>query len=155
MTRVFETADDLDSAVGEHLGYSDWQTIDQRRIDAFAAVSGDHQWIHVDAERAARGPFGTTVAHGYLTLSMVPVLVGSLVEYAGWGEKINYGSDKVRFPGPVPVGSRVRAGAELLAVSRLPSGVQVSMRVTMQVEGPHHEVEDKPALVAETLTLLV
>ncbi|MDQ3484972.1 MAG: MaoC family dehydratase [Actinomycetota bacterium] len=154
MTRVFNSAAELSAAVGEHLGHSDWVLVDQARIDAFAGATGDQQWIHVDPERAATGPFGTTVAHGYLTLALVPVLVGSLVEYAGWSVKVNYGSNKVRFPMPVPVDSRVRAGVEVAAVAPVPAGLQVAMRVTVDVEGPDGVRLDKPALVAETLTLL-
>jgi acyl dehydratase len=152
--RVFSDADQLTAAVGEHLGHSDWVEIDQVRIDAFADATGDRQWIHVDPERAAAGPFGATVAHGYLTLSLVPVLVGSLVAYAGWPVKINYGSNKVRFPMPVPVDSAVRAGVEVAAVTEVPAGVQVAMKVTVEIRTPSGEVAGKPALVAETLTLL-
>ena len=152
--RVFSDADELEAAVGEHLGHSDWVLVDQARIDAFADATGDHQWIHVDPERAASGPFGSTVAHGYLTLSLVPVLVSSLVEYAGWQVKINYGSDKVRFPKPVPVDSSVRAGVEVAAVTRVSSGLQVAMRVTVEIRRPDGQIAEKPALVAETLTLL-
>jgi len=154
MPRTFATLDQLTAAVGEHLGHSDWVLVDQARIDAFAEATGDHQWIHVDPERAAAGPFGTTIAHGYLTLALVPVLVGSLVDYAGWRAKINYGSNKVRFPRPVPVDSRVRAGVEVAAVTPVEAGLQVAMRVTVVIEGPDGVRLDKPALVAETLTLL-
>lgn len=154
MTRVFTTYDELAGAVGKHLGYSDWVTIDQQRIDTFADATGDHQWIHVDPVRAAQGPFGATVAHGYLTLSLVPALVASLVEYAGWSVKINYGSNKVRFPQPVLVDSRARAGVEIAAVSAVPAGTQVTIRVTVEIEDRHGERQAKPALVAEVLTLL-
>jgi acyl dehydratase len=154
MTRVFNSAAELSAAVGDHLGHSDWVLVDQARIDAFAGATGDQQWIHVDPERAATGPFGTTVAHGYLTLALVPVLVGSLVDYSGWSVKVNYGSNKVRFPMPVPVDSRVRAGVEVAAVAPVPAGLQVAMRVTVDIEGPDGVRLDKPALVAETLTLL-
>ncbi|MEJ7775377.1 MAG: MaoC family dehydratase [Nocardioidaceae bacterium] len=154
MTRVFNSAAELSAAVGEHLGHSDWVLVDQARIDAFAGATSDQQWIHVDPERAATGPFGTTVAHGYLTLALVPVLVGSLVDYSGWSVKVNYGSNKVRFPMPVPVDSRVRAGVEVAAVAPVPAGLQVAMRVTVDIEGPDGVRLDKPALVAETLTLL-
>ncbi len=154
MPRTFTTYDELTAAVGEHLGHSDWVLVDQARIDAFAGATGDDQWIHVDPRRAASGPFGTTVAHGYLTLALVPVLVGSLVDYAGWTVKINYGSNKVRFPMPVPVDSRVRAAVEVAAVTRVPGGLQVAMRVTVDIEGLDGVRLDKPALVAETLTLL-
>ena len=154
MTRAFTTYDELASAVGEHLGYSDWVTIDQQRIDTFAEATDDRQWIHVDPVRAAKGPFGATVAHGYLTLSLVPGLVASLVEYAGWSVKINYGSNKVRFPQPVLVDSRVRAGVELTSVTAVPAGIQVAVRLTIEIEDRYGERAAKPALVAEVLTLL-
>ncbi|MGH3507880.1 MAG: MaoC family dehydratase [Nocardioidaceae bacterium] len=154
MTRVFTTLQQLSAAVGEHLGTSDWVLVDQQRIDTFAAATGDHQWIHVDAERAASGPYGRTIAHGYLTLSLLPVMVSSVVTYDGWGAKLNYGSDKVRFPQPVPVGSRVRARVELASVREVAAGVQVGLRSTVEVEGPGGAMLSKPALVAETLTLL-
>jgi acyl dehydratase len=150
MTHVYNGLDDLEAAVGTHLGYGEWLTIDQARIDAFADASDDHQWIHVDPQRAGSGPFGSTIAHGYLTLSLVPRLLGDLVDYAGWPVKINYGSDRVRFPSPVPVGSRVRAGAEIVAVRQVAAGVQVTVGVTVDIDGL-----PKPALVAEVLTLLV
>ena len=154
MPRVFTTLEQLSAAVGEHLGTSDWVLIDQSRIDTFAAATGDHQWIHVDAERAASGPYGRTIAHGYLTLSLLPVMVSSVVAYDGWGAKLNYGSDKVRFPQPVPVGSRVRASVELASVREVAAGVQVGLRSTVEVEGPDGVMLPKPALVAQTLTLL-
>jgi acyl dehydratase len=150
MTHVYRGLDDLEAAVGTHLGYGEWLTIDQSRIDAFADASDDHQWIHVDPQRAGSGPFGSTIAHGYLTLSLVPRLLGDLVDYSGWPVKINYGSDRVRFPSPVPVGSRVRAGAELVAVRQVAAGVQVTVGVTVEIDGL-----PKPALVAEVLTLLI
>ncbi|MGA9346851.1 MAG: MaoC family dehydratase [Nocardioidaceae bacterium] len=152
--RVFRTTEELTAAVGEHLGHSDWVLVDQARIDAFADATGDHQWIHVDPARAASGPFSSTVAHGYLTLALVPALVATLVDYAGWSVKINYGSNKVRFPQPVPVDSRVRAGVEVAAVTSVPAGLQVAMRVTVEIEGRDGQNDGKPALVAETLTLL-
>jgi acyl dehydratase len=155
MTRTFTTLDELTAAVGEHLGHSDWVDIDQQRIDTFAAATGDFQWIHVDPKRAASGPYGGTVAHGYLTLSLLPVLVASVVSYDGWPVKVNYGSNKVRFPQPVPVASRVRAGVELVAVTQVAAGIQVTMRATVEVEDPDGQVLPKPALVAETVTLLV
>lgn len=154
MTVVFESVEELGAAVGRHLGHSEWVRVDQARIDAFAAATGDNQWIHVDPQRAAEGPFGSTVAHGYLTLALLPVLVGSLVEYAGWGVKINYGSNKVRFPAAVPVDSDLRAGVQLASVNEVPAGVQVALRVSVEIRLPNGEVLDKPALVAETLTLL-
>jgi acyl dehydratase len=150
VTRVFESTEQLEDSVGQQLGYSDWVVVDQDRIDRFADATGDYQWIHVDPERAAAGPFGGTIAHGYLSLSMIPTLVSQVLAYSGWSTAINYGSDKVRFPAPVPVGSRVRAGVELLAVRELPSGIQVTNRVTVEIAG-----SDRPAVVAETITLLV
>jgi acyl dehydratase len=149
MTRVFHTGDDLAAAVGTHLGYGDWLTVDQARIDTFAEATGDHQWIHVEPERAAAGPFGSTIAHGYLTLALVPRLLSAVVDYRGWSVKVNYGSDRVRFLSPVIVGSRIRAGAELLTVRPSASGLQVGLEVTVEIEG-----SDRPALVARTLTLL-
>ena len=154
MPHVFATVDELSAVVGEHLGHSDWLLVDQQRIDGFAEATGDRQWIHVDPARAAEGRFGTTVAHGYLTLSLLPGLVASVVEYAGWTVKVNYGVNKVRFPLPVHVDSRVRAGVRVAAVDVVPAGVQVTLAVTMEVEGPDGVRRDRPALVAETVTLL-
>jgi acyl dehydratase len=150
----FESLDQLTAAVGSVLGHSDWVLVDQARIDTFAEATGDHQWIHVDPQRAADGPFGRTIAHGYLTLSLVPALVASVVDYAGWGMKINYGSNKVRFPAPVPVDSRVRARVELVGVAETASGVHVTTRVTIDAERADHTPILKPALVAELVTLL-
>jgi acyl dehydratase len=153
MTVRFSSYEDLRAAVGTHLGHSDWLTVDQRRVDTFAEATGDYQWIHVDPERAAAGPFGGTIAHGYLTLSLLPVLVSEVLDYAGWAVKINYGSDKVRFPQPVRVGSRLRAGVELRDVKKARSGIQVTSVVTVEIEYGG-QPEPKPALVAETVTLL-
>jgi acyl dehydratase len=152
--RVFSSYEELTAALGEHLGYSDWLTIDQERIDTFAAATGDHQWIHVDPQRAAAGPFGTTVAHGYLTLSLVPLLVASLVDYAGWSVKINYGSNKVRFPSPVRVDSRVRAAVRLADVARAPGGTRVTLDVVLEVDDGGGQPQARPALAAEIVTLL-
>jgi acyl dehydratase len=154
VSRLFTTYDDLAAATGDHLGYSDWLTVDQERIDTFAAATGDRQWIHVDPQRAAQGPFGMTVAHGYLTLSLVPALLSEVVEYAGWSLRINYGTNKVRFPQPVAVNSRVRAGLQLIDVAPVSAGTQVTSRVTLEVQDPRGDVLSKPALVAETVTLL-
>ena len=150
---TFASLADLKAAVGTELGTSEWHTIGQEQVNLFAEATGDHQWIHVDPERAATGPFGSTVAHGYLTLALVPVLVSSLVDYSGWSVKINYGSNKVRFPLPVPVDSSLRAGVEVAAVTEVGSGLQVAMKVTVEIRTPSGEVAPKPALVAETLTL--
>jgi acyl dehydratase len=148
--KTFRSADDVRNAVGEHLGYSDWHTVDQQRIDRFADATGDHQWIHVDPERAAReSPFGTTVAHGYLTLSLIPWLMAEVVAYEGVRMGVNYGCNKVRFPAPVRVDSRVRAGAELVSVEEAAGGLQLVNRVTIEVEGA-----EKPSCVAETVSRL-
>jgi acyl dehydratase len=155
MTHSFASHDDLVSSVGSQLGHSPWVQIDQRRVDDFAEATGDHQWIHVDPERAADGPFGGTIAHGYLTLAMVPALVAAVVDYRGWTTKVNYGSNRVRFPAPVRVGSRVRAGVTLLSVEETRAGLQVTTQVTVDIEESGGEPAAKPALIAEVLTLLV
>src|SRR5438034_3984836 len=116
MATTIDGIEGLKAAVGDHLGYSDWHEITQDRINAFAEATGDHQWIHVDPERAKDGPFGTTIAHGYLTLSLIPTLGGGGVPISGTKMGINYGLDRVRFPAPVPAGSRVRARRKLLEV---------------------------------------
>ena len=148
--RTFTTLDDLAAAVGEDLGSSDWLTIDQDRVDAFADATGDHQWIHVDVERAAAGPFGGTVAHGYLTLSLVPMLGTQIFSLQTPGAKLNYGVNKVRFPSPVSVGSRIRAHAKIADVADVPSGKQVTFGWTVEIED-----SPKPACVAETVVLLL
>jgi len=145
----FATLDDLRSAVGTELGVSDWIQIDQHRVDEFASATGDHQWIHTDPELAAKGPFGTTIAHGYLTLSLLPVICGDLIAVGGVRMGVNYGTNKVRFPAPVPVGSRVRGRVELLEVTDVADGVQLVARVTVEREGG-----DKPVCVAESVSRL-
>ncbi|MFX0579217.1 MaoC family dehydratase [Nocardia nepalensis] len=148
--KVFNGIGELEQAVGTHLGYSEWHTVTQEQIDLFAEATGDRQWIHVDPERAAQGPFGTTIAHGYLTLSLLPLLVSQVYRVDGLKMGINYGCNKVRFPSPVPSGSRVRAGVELAKLEPTSAGVQVTARVTIEREGG-----DKPACVAEALSVLV
>ena len=148
--RVFTSLDEVASAVGEELGHSDWLEITQERIDAFADATGDHQWIHVDPERAARGPFGRTVAHGYLTLSLIPFLAGQIFAFDAPGARLNYGTNKVRFPSPVPVGSRIRARAAVEQVTDLPQGKQLVIRYVLEIEGL-----DKPGCVADTVILLL
>ncbi|MQA16059.1 MAG: dehydratase [Pseudonocardiaceae bacterium] len=145
--RVFTGADDLRSAAGEQLGTSDWMTIDQERIDTFADATGDHQWIHVDTEKAAAGPFGTTIAHGFLTLSLLPYLMAQVYRVDGVRMGINYGLNKMRFPAPVPAGSKVRANAELAEVEDVQGGLQLVLRTTLEIEG-----SDKPGCVAEWVT---
>jgi acyl dehydratase len=148
MPTVFETPADLEKAVGQFLGSSEWLEITQERIDRFADATGDHQWIHVDPERAKRGPFGATIAHGYLTLSLVSRCLPEIVQVRGVAMGVNYGVDRVRFPSPVRVGSRIRASAELVEVERQKDGsVQAKIRVTVEIEG-----QTKPACVAETIS---
>jgi acyl dehydratase len=147
---TFTSVEELRQEVGRHLGFSTWTQIDQHRIDRFADATDDRQWIHVDTQRAASGPYGRTIAHGYLTLSLVPSLVSQIIAYDGWSTLVNYGSEKMRFLAPVPVGSRIRAGLEIVGVREGASGVQVTNRVTVEIDGV-----ERPALVAETITLLV
>jgi acyl dehydratase len=144
--RIFTGADDLKAAVGEELGYTDWLEVDQKRIDLFAEATGDHQWIHVDPEKAATGPFGTTIAHGYLTLSLLPLFGPQLIKVEGVKMGVNYGTNKVRFPAPVPVGSRVRASFEVGSVDEFDGGAQVTMTATVEREGG-----EKPVCVAEVV----
>jgi acyl dehydratase len=130
--------------VGQHLGYSDWRTITQEQVNQFAEATGDHQWIHVDPERAAKeSPFGGPIAHGYLTISLLPSLMPEIVEITGFRMGVNYGTEKVRFPSPVPVGSRVRAGATLGAATPFEGGIAMHLDVTIEVEGA-----SKPSMVA-------
>lgn len=136
----------LAAHAGSHLGYSEWRVMTQEEVDRFADLTHDHNWIHVDPERAASGPFGGTIAHGYLTLSLLAPLVLELMRVRGASTAINYGLDKLRFPAPVPVGSRYRAGLELADVSEVAGGVQVTLTATVEVEGA-----SKPSLVAECL----
>jgi acyl dehydratase len=145
--RIFTTADELRAGVGEQLGHGDWLEIDQKRIDLFADAIGDHQWIHVDPEKAAAGPFGTTIAHGYLTLSLLPTLVAQILRVEGARMCINYGSNKVRFPATVPVGSRLRATGMITDVSEAGGGAQVTAAITVERAGG-----DKPVCVAESVS---
>lgn len=145
--RVFNGVDDLRTAAGTEIGVSDWVTIDQAQIDLFAEATGDHQWIHVDPERAAAGPFGTTIAHGFLSLSLLSSLVAQVYRVDGGKMGVNYGLNKVRFTSPVPVGSKVRGRIELVDVSDATGGVQLTNKVTVEIEGA-----ERPALVAEWLT---
>ena len=138
----------LSNLVGTELVGEEWLTIDQGRIDAFAGATGDFQWIHVEPERATSGPFGATVAHGYLTLSLIPLLTEGLIEVGGVAVAVNYGLDRVRFVQPVIVNSRIRARAEVTAVDEAGAGYRVTQRVTIEIEG-----SARPALVAETIGL--
>lgn len=148
--RVLNDRDEIAAAAGERLGTSEWLEITQERIDAFADATGDHQWIHVDPQKAAEGPFGTTIAHGYLTLSLLPQFASQVFAFAGDGARVNYGANKIRFPAPVPVGSRLRAHITLAEVSDIPRGQQAVVRYSIEIEG-----SDKPACVAETVVLLL
>jgi acyl dehydratase len=143
---LFNTGPELHDAVGRSLGPTDWMIVDQARIDLFAAATGDDQWIHVDPVRAASGPFKGTIAHGYLTLSLVNYFLPRLVQVPGASMGVNYGCDRVRFPAAVRSGSRIRAVAQIGKVEDVEGGVQVMIRVTVEIEGGA-----KPACVAETL----
>ncbi|HKY47611.1 MAG TPA: MaoC family dehydratase [Acidimicrobiia bacterium] len=143
---TFASPQELIGSVGTHLGHSAWLEITQERIDAFADATDDHQWIHVDPERARSGPFGTTIAHGYLTLSLAVRFVDEIFAVEGVRMGVNYGTNKVRFVSPVPVGSRLRAGGTLAAIEEVPGGWQATLDLTFEVEGA-----DKPACVAQVL----
>ena len=143
---VFASPQDLAGAVGSHLGYSEWLEITQERINAFADATDDHQWIHVDAEQAKSGPFGTTIAHGYLTLSLAVRFVEEIFTVGGVSMGVNYGTNRVRFVSPVPVGSKLRAGGTLAAVEEVPGGLQATLELTFEMEGA-----EKPACVAQVL----
>ena len=136
----------LQQLAGTHAGYTEWETMEQSRVDLFADATDDHQYIHVDPEKAKQSPFGGTVAHGYLTLSLVAPVLGRLVRITDSRTGVNYGLDRVRFPAPLPVGARWRGGAELLEVSEIDGGVQLKVRVTIEVEGA-----ERPAMVADAL----
>jgi acyl dehydratase len=148
--RVIASIGELDEAIGTTLGTSDWLQIDQARIDLFAEATGDHQWIHVDSERAGEGPYGTTIAHGFLTLSLVVPLTSHFIQLATAKIKVNYGLDRVRLLTPVPAGSRVRATAKLIGVEHTSKGVKVMQEVTIELDG-----SDRPACIAQTAGLIV
>jgi acyl dehydratase len=144
--KSFETLAELQALVGQALGHSDWITVDQSRIDRFADATGDHQWIHVDPQRAAAGPFGATVAHGFLTLSLLPEMAASAFQITGSRMGVNYGLNRVRFPAPVPSGSKLRGHFKLLSFEPIDGGAQLVMEVTMEREG-----SAKPVCVAESV----
>jgi acyl dehydratase len=148
MATVFNSPAELEAAVGKNLGSSEWLEITQERIDLFAEATGDHQWIHVDPERAKEGPFGTTIAHGYLTQSLVNYFLPQIVEVRGITMGVNSGADRLRFPAPVAVGSRIRGTGELLKVEQTKDGgTQATVRVTVEIEGG-----DRPACVIDTIS---
>jgi acyl dehydratase len=143
---IVKSVDELKSMIGKHLGFSDYRTITQEQVNIFADATGDHQWIHIDVERAKAGPFGGPIAHGYLTLSLGPVFLPQIFGVEGVAMGVNYGTNKVRFPSPVPVGSNLRAGVKLLNVEDVTGGVQVTLETTFEVEGAK-----KPSCVAEVV----
>ena len=147
MTTVFKHPADLLSAVGQHLGHSEWITIEQQRINQFADATDDHQWIHVDEEKAQAGPFGKTIAHGYLSLSLANKFLPEIMQVQSVKMGVNYGCDKVRFPAPVPVGSKVRGSGEMISAEEVKGGFQVVVRMTIEIEGG-----DRPACVIDTIS---
>lgn len=148
---VFENPRELLHAVGRELGASEWLTIEQPRIDLFAEATGDDQWIHVDPERARTGPFGSTIAHGYLTMSLVNYFLPQIVEVRNISMGVNYGADKLRFPAPVPVGSRIRGQGEIVEAEEVKGGaIQVKIRITVEIEGG-----ERPACVVDTISRFV
>jgi acyl dehydratase len=151
MATIFNHPSELKGSVGKQLGVSEWLEIDQARIDTFADATGDHQWIHVDPERAKDGAFGSTIAHGYLTLSLVNKFLPEIIDVRGISMGVNYGSDRLRFPAPVPVGSRIRGSAELIKVEDVKgNAVQSTVRVTVEIEG-----SDRPACIIDTISRYV
>lgn len=147
MPMIFETPAALLAHVGEQLGQSEWISVEQSRIDQFAEATGDHQWIHVDPVRAASGPFGVCIAHGYLTLALVNLFMPQIVEVRGIAMGVNYGCERVRFPSVVRAGSRVRGSAQLVAAEEVTGGVQATIRVSVEIEG-----EERPGCVVDTIS---
>lgn len=147
MTLIVEKPADLLGMVGARMGPTDWLLIEQSRVDGFAEITGDHQWIHVDVERAKAGPFGGTIAHGYLTLSLVNLFLPELIEVRGFAHAVNVGLDRLRFLAPVKVGSRIRAVSELISAEEIKGAVQAVVRLTIEIEG-----SDKPACVADAVS---
>lgn len=147
MTKVYDSPRDLIGQEGTAFGPTEWLSIDQPRVNGFADVTGDHQWIHIDTERAKTGPFGTTIAHGYLTMSLVNHFLPELVEVRGFSHAVNVGADRLRFLSPVPVGSRIRATGEVVSVEEVKGGIQSVVRVVIEIEGG-----DRPALSVDTIS---
>ena len=147
MATLFDNPAALLGAVGQHPGYSGWETISQQRINQFADATGDHQWIHVNPEKAAEGPFGTTIAHGYLTLSMANLFLPQIMQVDNTSMGVNYGCEKVRFPAAVPVGSRIRGGGEIISAEEVKGSVQVVVRMTIEIESG-----ERPACVIDTIS---
>lgn len=147
MTKVYATPRDLIGQEGTALGATEWLTIDQDRVNGFADVTGDHQWIHIDVDRAKDGPFGGTIAHGYLTMSLVNFFLPDLIEVRGFTHAVNVGADRLRFLSPVKVGSRIRGVGEIVGVEEVKGAIQSIVRVTVEIEG-----SDKPACVVDTIS---
>lgn len=147
MAKIFSNPRDLIGQEGTQLGPTDWLIIDQDRVNGFAEVTGDHQWIHVDVERAKAGPFGGTIAHGYLTMSLVNFFLPDLIEVRGFTHAVNIGADRLRFLAPVKVGSRIRGVGEIVSVEEVKGAIQSVVRVTVEIEG-----SDKPACVVDTIS---
>jgi acyl dehydratase len=146
MTTHVKSMEDLTPLIGTHLGYGEYRTVTQEEVNLFADATGDHQWIHVDPERAKAGPFGGPIAHGYLTLSLIPVLLRGVMQVDGVAMGVNYGTNKVRFTSPVPVGSEIRAGATMASVEDIAGGVQVALDVVVEVKDA-----PKPSCVAQVV----
>ncbi|MCQ4346976.1 MaoC family dehydratase [Pseudomonas stutzeri] len=147
MTIIYSSAEQLLAAEGQDLGATDWLEIDQARVNLFAEATGDHQWIHVDPERAASGPFGGCIAHGYLTLSLVNLFLPQLIEVDNLRMGVNYGCDRVRFPAPVRVGARIRGRGEVVRVEQVGAAVQATVRVSVEIEGG-----ERPGCVVDTIS---
>jgi len=147
MTKLYKTPNDLLGQDGTDLGVTDWVVIDQPRVDQFADATDDHQWIHVDPERAKDGPFGGTIAHGYLTLALVNKFLPQLIMVEDMSMGVNYGCEKVRFPSPVKVGARIRGAGEIIKTEEVKGGVQSTVRVTIEIEGG-----ERPACVVDTIS---
>ena len=148
--RTINGIDEFESLIGQELGSSEWLTMDQDAINAFADVTGDHQWIHVDEERAAEGPYGATIVHGFFTLALIPKFSSEVFTIEGVSIRVNYGLNKVRFLQPVVVGSRLRGKVEVKDVIRGEKGTQVILQQTIEIDG-----QERPACIAEVVTLLV
>lgn len=152
MTKIFETPNALIGNEGTILGPTEWLAIEQDRVNGFAEVTGDHQWIHVDTERAKDGPFGGTIAHGYLTMSLVNFFLPQLIEVRGFAHAVNVGADRLRFLAPVKVGARIRGVGEILSVEEIKGAIQSVVRVTVEIEGPNGQPTEKPACVVDTIS---
>lgn len=147
MAKIYQSPRELVGQEGTALGPTEWLAIEQDRVNGFADVTGDHQWIHVDAERAQAGPFGGTIAHGYLTMSLVNFFLPDLLEVRGFTHAVNVGADRLRFLAPVKVGSRIRGVGEIVGVEEIKGAIQSVVRVTVEIEG-----SDKPACVVDTIS---